>query len=96
MGNDGVLWMMLGRAGIDFIVDSSIEAVGYLAQVAGTLTVDLDHHRIPDDRETGQGLDPEDASNANLGLDWDRYPNIEEHRFSLTHEVTGLPEPQSL
>jgi len=65
------------------IIDSPDQVGGYPKLARGDPPIDTDHDGMPDDWETENGLDPNDASDGNGDLDGDGYTNIEEYLHGL-------------
>lgn len=68
------------------IIDSQSEVGGWPAYANGDAPTDTDKDGMPDEWETEQGLDMNDASDRNGDMDEDGYTNLEEYLNSLVEE----------
>jgi pectate lyase len=60
-------------------ISDPLDADGWPVLAAGSPTADSDHDGMPDNWEILHGLNPNDASDANLDPDGDGYSNLEEY-----------------
>lgn len=54
---------------------------------------DTDHDGMPDDYETGMGLDPQDPDDRNGDLNGNGYTNLEDYLNGLPDIPSGMPSP---
>jgi pectate lyase len=71
------------RNGTGRLINSETEVGGFPVYAVGTPPVDTDNDGLPDSWESTHGLNPNNASDANLDRNGDGYLNIEEYINSL-------------
>ncbi|MBN2519773.1 MAG: T9SS type A sorting domain-containing protein, partial [Bacteroidales bacterium] len=75
------------------IIDTPSDVGGWPAYNSTTPPADSDHDGMPDDWETANDLNPNDASDRNGDSDADGYTNLEEYLNSLVDNFKYLVRP---
>lgn len=71
------------RTGAGRIIDRPEDVGGYPDLAGGTPPIDTDRDGMPDDWESGQGLNPRDPADGNDDRNGDGYTNLENYLFTL-------------